>query len=288
MSSNNGDRSLLYRGLERLSTEELKEALRADTFGAGQAMDEETFLTIADILYEREGRPAAEREAAVDAALEEFWTVYANTAPEEDLEELIGAVKTEPKTESVPKKPVKRRWKRWTIGVATIAAAFVLVIPLTKANAFNVINVVNQLFNGQFSFSSRTNDNDFEDMLFQSLLDECGAKFSFADLQIPEEYVQSELVDTEYKDFRLIRQTFENDNQQIISLDFKLYKERNFRVIYEEDYKGAEQYVSNGRTFYILKNLNNLAAVTFENNAELSVIGDLEIEDMYKILDSIY
>lgn len=286
MLSNNSDRSLLYLGLSKLSTEELKEALRTRTFGADQAVDEETFLTITDILHEREGGPSAEEKAAAEKALEEFWAVYADSTPEEDLEKLLDVEET--KAETPSKRPEKRRWKRWAIGAVAVAAAFVLVVPSTRANAFNIISVVNQLFNGQFSFSSQKNNNDLEDMLFQLLLDECGAKFSFVNLKIPEGYIQSELVDTDYKDFRLIRQTFENENQQTISLDFRLYKERNFRVIYEEDFKGAEQYSSNGRIFYILQNLNNLAAVTFENNAELSIIGDLEIEDMYMIIDSIY
>lgn len=286
MLSNNSDRSLLYLGLSKLSTEELKEALRTRTFGVDQAVDEETFLTITDILHEREGEPSAEEKAAAEKALEEFWAVYAGSTPEEDLEKLLDAEETKAETSS--KRPGKRRWKRWAIGAVAVAAAFVLVVPSTRANAFNIISVVNRLLNGQFSFSSQKNNNDLEDMLFQSLLDECGAKFSFVNLKIPEGYIQSELVDTDYKDFRLIRQTFENENQQTISLDFRLYKERNFRVIYEEDFKGAEQYSSNGRIFYILQNLNNLAAVTFENNAELSIIGDLEIEDMYMIIDSIY
>lgn len=284
MLSNNSDRSLLYLGLSKLSTEELKEALRTRTFGANQAVDEETFLTITDILHEREGEPSAEEKAAAEKALEEFWAVYAGSTPEEDLEKLLDAEET--KAETPSKRPGKRKYMRRLIAVAAVLC--LVSIPVAKANYFNIINVVNWLVGGQFSFDSLERKADSIDTTqFQSILDENGIDFSLLSLWTPEGYVDSEILVKDYLDSKLIRLEVSNNEERVILFDFKEYRERNSNVLYEEELKSYDQYSSNGREYFIIQNSKNLTAMTFRDNQEFAIIGEISIEEMYKIIDSI-
>lgn len=284
MLSNNSDRSLLYLGLSKLSTEELKEALRTRTFGADQAVDEETFLTITDILHEREGEPSAEEKAAAEKALEEFWAVYAGSTPEEELEKMLDAEKTKAVTPS--KQPGKRKYMRRLIAVAAVLC--LVSIPVAKANYFNIINVVNRLVGGQFSFSSLDRRADSIDTSqFQKLLDDNGIQFSFRSLWVPEGYSDPQVYDKNYPEFHLIKQELLNADKQLLAFDFKVYREKSFDMIYEEDLDIVEQYNSNSRVFYIIQNTDNVTAATFENNMEFVISGNISVEEMQVIIDSI-
>lgn len=284
MLSNNSDRSLLYLGLSKLSTEELKEALRTRTFGANQAVDEETFLTITDILHEREGEPSAEEKAAAEKALEEFWAVYAGSTPEEDLEKLLDAEET--KAETPSKRPGKRKYMRRLIAVAAVLC--LVSIPVAKANYFNIINVVNRLVGGQFSFSSPERRTDSVDISqFQTLLSQNTINFSFDMLWIPDGYTDPQIVEKDYPDFKLLRLDFSNNVGQVISFDFKIYETRNFNVLYEEEHESVQRYAAQNREYYIVQNTSNITAVTFENNIEFIILGEIAEEEMYKIIDSI-
>lgn len=284
MLSNNSDRSLLYLGLSKLSTEELKEALRTRTFGANQAVDEETFLTITDILHEREGEPSAEEKAAAEKALEEFWAVYADSTPEEELEKLLDAEETKAETSS--KRSGKRKYMRRLIAVAAVLC--LVSIPVAKANYFNIINVVNRLVGGQFSFSSLDRRADSIDTSqFQKLLDDNGIQFSFRSLWVPEGYSDPQVYDKNYPEFHLIKQELLNADKQLLAFDFKVYREKSFDMIYEEDLDIVEQYNSNSRVFYIIQNTDNVTAATFENNMEFVISGNISVEEMQVIIDSI-
>lgn len=284
MLSNNSDRSLLYLGLSKLSTEELKEALRTRTFGADQAVDEETFLTITDILHEREGEPSAEKKAAAEKALEEFWAVYADSTPEEELEKLLDAEETKAETSS--KRSGKRKYMRRLIAVAAVLC--LVSIPVAKANYFNIINVVNRLVGGQFSFSSLDRRADSIDTSqFQKLLDDNGIQFSFRSLWVPEGYSDPQVYDKNYPEFHLIKQELLNADKQLLAFDFKVYREKSFDMIYEEDLDIVEQYNSNSRVFYIIQNTDNVTAATFENNMEFVISGNISVEEMQVIIDSI-
>ena len=58
-------------------------------------------------------------------------------------------------------------------------------------------------------------------------------------------------------------------------------------TIYEKDAGEVVTYQSNGRMFYIFSNVNTFTATWSDGSFEITIIGDVELEQMEKIIDLI-
>ncbi len=274
MDENSSTRSLLYRSLNLLSTDELEEVLRTNRLITGDmASDEEALITITDILLERENKPAGLAEQETEAALEAFWR---DTV--QDEENHARAVKS-------ARKPVKHRWRRWLVGVAAVLA---IGIPTAQALDFNLIYIVQQLISGQFSFSSNIKMPDtVSTARFQKILNEENIPVSLKKLWLPENFFVSEGAQREYLDFDLFQLKLLSDEKEWLLIDIIRYKNDTFNRQTETIDSTAEIYDTESRRFYILSNEKNLSAACFENNIEITVYGDIDKSELLKILDSI-
>lgn len=274
MDENSSTRSLLYRSLNLLSTDELEEVLRTNRLITGDmASDEEALITITDILLERENKPAGLAEQETEAALEAFWRDTAQD--EENHARAVNSVR----------KPVKHRWKRWLVGVAAVLA---IGIPTAQALDFNLIYIVQQLISGQFSFSSNTRTADVSDVVkLQKALDKENISVSLKELWIPDGYFVSESANLVYSDFEIFQLRLLNSVNKWILIDIVRYEDSTYNRQTETIDQASETYYAGDRLFYILCNETNISAACFENNIEITVYGDIITEDLYKIIDSI-
>ncbi len=274
MDENSSTRSLLYRSLNLLSTDELEEVLRTNRLITGDmASDEEALITITDILLERENKPAGLAEQETETALEAFWR---DTA--QDEENHARAVKS-------ARKPVKHRWRRWLVGVAAVLA---IGIPTAQALDFNLIYIVQQLITGQFSFASNTETADMIDAVkLQKLLDEENIPVSLATLWIPDGFAVAEGSRKDYLDFELFQLKMLNDKKEWLVIDIIRYKSETYNRQTETIDPTAKPYFTESRQFYILSNEKNISAACFEKNIEITVYGDIGVADLCKVIDSI-
>lgn len=125
--------------------------------------------------------------------------------------------------------------------------------------------------------------------LLQAALDECGISGEFVPTWYPEGFEASEPVISRTKRYDTINVTFQDDKERFFGIMIICYQSMEDVELFtfEKDKTPVEQYTSGGKTFYIFSNDDTITAVWADGLIHESIAGNLTVEEVKKIIDSI-
>lgn len=284
MSGNQDRGTWDFSKYDAMETEELEEILRLDSEAPeGQESDTEVLLYVMEVLANRR-RNANNTGKTAQQAWESFQQHY--------LSEEESCLKHT----SEEKKPVKanRNWLRRSLAAAAVIA-FLICIPLS-AKAFSwqeIWNAVAKWAKETFSFVSDENAQDrapdTEDTLqytsLQQLLAEVRNEVNLVPTWIPEGYQLEEIMIEEDPVRNVYFATYLN-GEKALKLLVQSYLATDSENI-EVEKEAIEVYEVSGVKYYIIANDEQLRAVWTKNSYECYISGDLTMEEIKRMIDSI-
>lgn len=288
MAEQNRDK---YAYLDQLSTRRLEALLLADAEDTSDRDTSEAVSHILEVLQKREDSLITDT-ADADKAWAEFQACY--NIPEGKGQALYPceedrAVHRE--TVASTEKPRKRSipWKLAGTIAATIALVFALMIG-AQASGVDVFGALAQWTSETLHFGVRKSSIQSENYeLFLEELGKQGIPKEYAPTWCPDGFTASEptLKTTDSSVF--IQIDFTGLDEKAFSISIVRYSTTGFLHdrAFEKDDPSAEAYTSRGKTFYIFSNTDFVAATWAKEALSESIWGDLSVEDVKTIIDSI-
>ena len=284
MSENQNRGTIDYAKYDSMATEELEEILRLDAQAPeGQASDGELLLYVMEVLTNRKRNSANPGKTAQQA-----WESFEKNYLPAEEENIIPITKTEPFVKA------PRHWLRRMIAAAAVLVVLVGV-PLT-ANAFgweDIWNAVAQWAKETFSFVTGSNtqitEPDAEDIhqytALQELLAQTDQETDFVPTWIPEGY--------KLEDIRMDESPIQKNylavyvaGEKFLKISIKSYIEGDPEKVEVHD-DILEIYEVSGTEYYIFINNEQLRAAWIKDSYECHISGDLTIEEIKTMIDSI-
>lgn len=259
---------------DAMSAEQLAEILRSDSEApAGNELDIDSLLYITGVLAEREtGNSSKTAQEAWDSFQE-------NYLPEQDTH-----------TEKMQKNA--KPWMRYAAAAAAVVALAVL-IPLSTINAMKIKKMWNTEAiwgNGHFAFVPESPTNHFDQndpCIFetpQQVLPFLNMDPAYYPTWVPErfEYEASSVNYSEYECTFVAE--YYNENKTL-TVSFRAYN--GIPAYHATDPEIIECYTVGGVDYYIFNNYHRLAAFCLRDNTECSITGEITLEELKAIIDSI-
>lgn len=284
MSENQNRGTNNFSKYDSMATEELEEILRLDAeVPEGQESDEELLLYVMGVLAARK-RNSDNPGKTAQEAWESFQKHYL-PAEEECLEHTGEA-----------KKPVRTAspWLRRLIATAAVLTILVC-IPFT-ASAFgweDIWNAVAKWAKETFSFvsaddtqaSEPATDDIHQYASLQQLLAETDQEFDFVPTWIPEGYELKKITMDEMPE-RKAYVAFYSNGEKALMLQVTSYLTADPEKV-EINEELLEVYESSGTEYYIFANVEQYRTVWIKDSYECYISGDLTIEEIKMMIDSI-
>lgn len=288
-------------GLNQLETEQLEELLCV-SLDNQEDSDTDRILDLLQMIEERKNQSESVPDLNIDKAWETFQSVYA-------AEDVLYPIETA--DPAIEKQPRRKRLslRRVLIGVAVAACLLALAIP-TAVGTKIFQQMVGTWTEEEFQFESQTEDVPTETEIQQSdtarnddvvrknnytslkqALNDYGITEKILPTYIPKEYTLSQVSVTELNLAKkvIFSAFYEADNDRTLSIIYKYNLRGNMgSTTYEKDEREVQSYTVNGITHYIFHNYDRVAATWFNKNIECSVHADCTVQEMKKIIDSIY
>lgn len=279
-----------YEFLDRLSTEQLLNLLRAD-FDSPEEGNDGLIFRILEVIEEREKRNPTGLLSDVDQAWEDFQR-YFNTPdgegrslyPTRDSE--IGDTPDKPAGHG---RPLKRM-----LALAAVVAVAVFGMIAAQALGVDVFGALARWTDETFHFTSASaadlggTDSEVLRLAVQEAFDSCGITIP-APAWYPEgtELVQDIEV-VEIKDDHMILCDFSyGDSFYNITVQQQSVTDNTLANSFEKGPSEVEEYSANGRLFYIMSNLDGRRAIYSNFQTTLTIAGDLSSENLKHIINSI-
>lgn len=264
--------------------------------------DDEVVLHILEVIEQREKAIPTGRLSDVDKALEEFQTYYnipemngVTLYPEETAESVTDAVTM---VGFIPKRP-------WIRVLGTIAATVIFMFAMligAQAAGIDVFGAIGRWTDETFHFVSfphsipqdqETTAPNLENVETCNVI-----KGALKDCEIPEELAPTWYpVGIEASDPKILSDKlsdtvhifFSDGDMLFFNLNITRYRSTSYlnTHIFEKDDALVEQYVSGSRTFYIMSNLDAITAVWSDGLFVETISGNLQIDEVKAIVDSI-
>lgn len=270
---------------EEMTTQELDDLLWRDF-----AADQDGFLDPADILAMTEVINSREEDTPTDADLQAAWETFRARIREEEP----------PPTESIPEeapvavpfaKPERKKPGRKKLRWAVVAAAVVCLLAVPALGGDGVENLV-QWTEQHFSFLPQNN-----------LPQECPGAVTYAEVQetVAQLTIQS-VLPTWYPEGTMLEEMEINDllngtsvdvlfslGEDVFSLSISVYDTKQEGTAqYEKNEGYVEPYYVNHVPHYIMENMGRRTAAWQNGNTENAIQGDLTVEELKQMIDSIY
>ena len=295
------DQQNKYAYLDQLSTEQLEELLRADV-DSNDPGTEEVILHILEVIEKREQVSPTGRLADTNAAWEEFQKYYnipegngQSLYPCETDQNNIGHdLHPSEKANGSAKRP--RPHRIWRGGLVAVAAMAALLCGMVAAQAagVDVFGALGRWTDETFHFittgSSEASVHEIDAEYYeqiQSELREWGVKEELFPTWQPDGYTALEPFITH------------DDEKDVVSVDF-VGSDKFYTVgvtyyhstvpslgTFEKDDDSVEEYLSNGKLFYIFSNIDTVTATWYHNQYMIMIGGNLTKTDLTMIIDSI-
>lgn len=285
-----------YPGLDKLSTEELEKLLRQDIEADSEEVPDIAYISaILEVIHERRALEAEQESVDVEAAWQNFQQFYR----EDPLSLQNDSPRPEPsphprRSEQKAKSKKQGGWRR-LLPIAAIVAVLVCGSMAASAFGFDLF----QLFAGwnseHFQFVSpwRTEEADeqgVDDPYWELRL--AVADFTDADI-VPKWFPSGTQVITNISqetmsDGTRISVTYEYDNGRFNFVIYLYEIPQEETAIYQKDDETIVEYHQNGIVHYIMNNNGRYGASWTNGNVECSIQGDLTLNDLEKMVDSIY
>lgn len=272
---------------EEMSTQELDDLLWRD-FAADQEgfLDPADILAITEVINDREEDTPT--DADVQAALADFWTRVReeeNTTTERVPEESPADPGAVPFAKPERKKPGRRKF-RWAVA----AAAVVCLLAVPALGGDGVESLVDWTAE-TFSFGK---GNDIDESRSKVMFSELESQVSaLTDLSVlpawyPEGTTLERVEEYEVSGSKDICAVFERQGEAF-SLTITVYETIPEHMGgYEKNDETPKQYFANGIPHYIMGNMDWHSATWVNENAECFIQGNLTVEELTQMIDSIY
>ena len=261
-----------YQGWQQLSTEELDQILQAEL--EKEYPDEEVVLPILHELEERE-----------------------KDIPVEKTPEVLEILEKLRKHETPSKQSIHKR--RWLAGIAAAAAIifFVIMSVPATAQAESLFDILFRWTSGVFEFFTPEQDasNPPVDVVFetdnpglQQLYDkvtELGVTELVVPMWLPEGFVLSELKNSTIPGGGKVFGKLENGNDAIL-ITYRISTDISPKV--EKEETGVEVFEAGEVSHFMVENNNNFSVTWTVNGVECVINADIQKEDIYSIIMSIY
>ena len=283
----------LRKVLEKLSTEELEDLLAQDFFEhENEEPDVEYIAAILEVIDEREG-DTPEKQAEVEAA----WERFQNCIQERELEGPTADGAEEASRDHERSKKDRQAPQKCPVRAlrycAVAAAVVVLVCSSAYALGWNVFQALAQWTEETFSFLTGQETKESYDSEVFRYMQLAVAKVSdtpAVPVWAPEGTEQVREIDVaERKDRTRIQGTYVVDGKEFTILIVVYNTEPNeYSTVYQRDEETEQEYEAGGVVHYLVEN-NGFASAAWTNSVvEGHIQGELTLEELRDMIDSIY
>lgn len=271
--------------LEQLSTEQLEDILRADLASEDQENDEAVFH-ILEVLEKREKENPTGRLPDTNQAWKEFQQYY--NIPEGEGESLYPIRNNQEKrSASVPTKTRRVFRSRKILVVAAVLILMFGGMLTAQAAGVDVFGAIGRWTEEKFHFDI-VQDND-RTLLFQETATQAKIPQDFVPTWVPDGFEGAEpQVDTVENYMTSIICVYSNQ-EKTYSVDIEHYynKADIETLVIEKDDTNVCSYESNGKTFYIMSDMEYLTATWTDGVFVETISGQLSMDEIKQIIDSI-
>lgn len=277
---------------DQLSTEQLEDILRADLASEDQENDE-TVFHILEVLEKREKENPSGRLPDTDQAWQEFQKYY--NIPEGEGESLYPIRNNQEKrSASVPTKTRRVFRPRKILVVAAVLILMFGGMLTAQAAGVDVFGAIGRWTEETFHFELPINHDDLAgetDYNLRNASQKAGLPGSVAPIWCPEGFIPKTPTNThveDYVDTAVCEYINENENRSyFVDISYYYNSADVEATIFEKDGSEVVTYSSNRGTFYIFSNIDVLAATWSNGHLSITIAGDLQLEELEKIIDSI-
>ena len=286
-----------YAYLNRLSTEQLEELLRAD-MEASKSGNDEVVFHILEVIEDREKEQPTGRIPDMEEAWEEFQREY--DQPEGEGMSLYPCA---PQVEEDAVPPVRRRrggprlHRRVKQSLVALTAVVIVVCGMAAAQAagFDVLGMLGQWTDEIFHFTSGAESGESaaplneNTRLLREALASVGIDEDLAPTWFPEGFVESDTKITTSKMSDIVHFVLEDRAGYIINITIAQYYSTEFLEITDFEIKtdSVQHYLSGKQIFYIFPNADTVTATWANGLIMEQIYGDISEEDTKHIIDSI-
>lgn len=270
---------------DQLSTEQLEDILRADIASPNQTNDE-TVFHILEVLEKREKENPSGRLPDTDQAWQEFQKYY--NIPEGEGESLYPIRNTQEKRSASV--PTKTRHVFRPRKILVVAAVLILMFGgmlTAQAAGVDVFGAIGRWTEETFHFDI-VQDND-RTSLFQETATQAKIPQDFVPTWVPDGFEGAEpQVDTVENYMNSIICVYSNQ-EKTYSVDIEHYynKADIETLVIEKDDTNVCSYESNGKTFFIMSDMEYLTATWTDGTFVETISGQLSMDEIKIIIDSI-
>ena len=270
---------------DQLSTEQLEDILRADIASPNQMNDEAVFH-ILEVLEKREKENPSGRLPDVDQAWQEFQKYY--NIPEGEGESLYPIRNNQEKrSASVPTKTRSVFRPRKILVVAAVLILMFGGMLTAQAAGVDVFGAIGRWTEETFHFDI-VQDND-RTSLYQETATPAKIPQDFVPTWVPDGFEGAEpQVDTVENYMSSIICVYSNQ-EKTYSVDIEhYYNKADIETLVIEKYDtNVCSYESNGKTFYIMSDMEYLTATWTDGTFVETISGQLSMDEIKTIIDSI-
>lgn len=273
MSENQNCGINMFANYDSMTTEELEEILRLDAeMPEGQESDTDKILYIMEVLAERKRNTSHTGKTALEA-FESFKQNYM------------------PKTDNTAPVKVKSRCARWVRSLTAAAAVLAILLAgsvTAKAFGFNIWKAVIQWTQETFHFGEWGNTDVNSNLKFDSIqeaLEEGNIAVWIVPTYIPDGF-NLNAINVEQTPQKKTYTAKYARGEQILMITIQDHLKKG--PVYVEQNEGLiEEYTVSGITYYLLSNLEHNRAVWLYESYECDISGDVTIEELKQMIDSI-
>lgn len=275
-----------YAHLEQLSTEELKEIIRADAESTSGG-DEDFIFTVLEVIAEREARQPDYQPPDSDAAWKRFEQYY-NT-PDGVGQSLFPVEGSEVKRSQPVERVRHMGWPRWK-RLAIIAAAIAILLAgvfTAQAAGIDIPGIIARWTDDVFYFEGSATETSGQTEWTEDLI-EHGVISKLKPAWIPEGFEAEDQIINDLGTFTEIYQTYHADDGASFMIVAIIYESDSYisQNLFEKNAADVAQDTYNGEKLYLFSNSGNNAAVCWGKSSEVSIIGKLSFDELTKIFNS--
>lgn len=280
-TSNSSTRDFSH--FDKLSTEELQEIIRQDSFLDDDSSDIDAILYITDLLVKRSdsSNNSKDVEAAWKSFKENYYPYISDPEPLYSFDS--------PEDEVVKAKPRHLSRAMKTLSVAAVLAVVIISGSVTaSAFGYNLWGAVAEWTRDTFGFTQGQNNGIHP---FENLRDALAAydiDEPIVPQWIPDGYGEDTVQAAETPDSKIISSSCKSASGEIKIEVKAFYNYDSKHRVYEILEDGVEKYSSNGIDFYIMKNDEFTRVSWADGNNECSIICSLKPKEIYRMVDSIF
>lgn len=287
--------------LERLSVEELEALLK---FSGDPDDVELLFDTVVEEVVAREREKPTGRLPDIDAAWDEFQMMYQNMPdgemlPPPSTKKMVSVSAGEndpvPLAVSTTDRPGRISFLKVFRIAAVMAAAVVLSLALmvgAQAAGVDVFGALARWTDDTFHFETRSTEPTYCEVLhntIQEILDVQGVLGEYVPTWYPEGYDIASVKTSEDALGMSIDITLLNETGSAFFIRLDQYNQNNYidPLTFEIESGSVEEYLSNGKTYFIFTNAEMTTAACSNNSTLYRIWGEIDVHEIKCILDSI-